>query len=165
MKCQLINAQSIANKLAELHHVLYVEKCDCILITETWLNEDIVNGLLDPKSHYNIVRKDRSGGRGGGVCALVKKCYGIVPINADEKFSKLDVLGFDFVHCRPIIRIILVYRPPYYDTTAKLYAQLLLDYLIDHSAGGQAHLIVGDFNLPYIHWHHGISIGHLQLNK
>jgi len=57
---------------AELHHVLYVENCDCVLVTETWLNEDIANGLLDPKSHYNIVRKDRSpSGRGGGVCVMI----------------------------------------------------------------------------------------------
>jgi len=60
--------------------------------------------------------------------------------------------------------IILIYRPPYYDATAELYAQILLDYLIEHCEGGQAHLIVGDFNLPYINWNNGISIGH-QLNK
>ena len=125
-----MNAQSIVNKLTELHHVLYVDNCDCVLITETWLNEDITNGLLDPQSHYNIVRKDRSSGRGGGVCALVRKCYDIVPINADEKFSELDVLGFEFLHYQPTVRIILIYRPPYYDAAAELYARLLLDYLI-----------------------------------
>jgi len=152
------------NKLAELHHVLHAGKYDCILITETWLNENIANGLLDPQSHYNIVRKDRSGGRGGGVCALVRKCYDIVPINAHEKFSKLDVLGFDLLHYQPTVRIILIYRPPYYDITAELYAQLLLNYLLEYSDGGKAHLIVGDFNLPYINWNHGISVGH-QLNK
>jgi len=43
----------------------------------------------------------------------VRKCYDIVHINADEKFSQLEVLGFDFFHCQPAVKIIFIYRPPY----------------------------------------------------
>jgi len=28
----------IVNKIDELHHYLYNEKCDCVFITETWLS-------------------------------------------------------------------------------------------------------------------------------
>ena len=95
------------NKLAELHHVLHAGKYDCILITETWLNENIANGLLDPQSHYNIVRKDRSSGRGGGVCALVRKCYDIVPINAHESSQSSMYLDLIFFTTSPLSELSL----------------------------------------------------------
>ena len=44
----LFNAQSLCNKLSELHHLLYTGDIDIILITESWLHSDISNGLLDP---------------------------------------------------------------------------------------------------------------------
>ena len=74
MKCLLLNARSIVNKLPELHNVMYVEDFDLILITETWLHEGISSGVLDPPSAFNIIRQDRTGSKhGGGVCAMIKK--------------------------------------------------------------------------------------------
>jgi len=36
---------------------MYVEMFDIIAITETWLNDSIASGLLDPESAYNTIRK------------------------------------------------------------------------------------------------------------
>jgi len=66
----LFNARSICNKLFELQHLLYVENCDCVFITESWLNSDITDALIDPRALYSVIRKDRIGTRGGGVCAI-----------------------------------------------------------------------------------------------
>ena len=63
-KCYLFNAQSIVNKLSELHHVMYIDKCDRIFITETWLSTHITDGLLDPQSLFTTIRSDRHHCRG-----------------------------------------------------------------------------------------------------
>jgi len=72
VKCVLLNAQSLGNKLTELHYLLYSFKYQLTLITESWLDINLTNVLLDPENKYYIIRKDRSR-NGGGVCAMVDK--------------------------------------------------------------------------------------------
>jgi len=73
--CCTFNAQSLVNKLCELHHILYHDTFDLVFITETWLHADIPSGLLDPEAMYYVLRKDRafshSAVRGGDVCVFV----------------------------------------------------------------------------------------------
>ena len=60
------------NKLSELHELLYDgATADCFCITESWLHDEISNGMLDPKSMFSIYRSDRVVDRGGGVCVLI----------------------------------------------------------------------------------------------
>ena len=73
LRCCLFNACSLTNKLPDLHYVLYSEtEFDCLLITESWLTDEITDGMLDPESKYHILRCDRKVGRGGGVCAFIR---------------------------------------------------------------------------------------------
>jgi len=128
-KCCLFNAQSIVNKLAELHHVMYhdacdcicITACDCICITESWLHPSISDGVIDPKREYSIVRKDRIGTKGGGVCILVKRSFSVVPLQLDTKYAALEVTGVEFICLRPKLQLFVVYRPPYYDMEASLH--------------------------------------------
>ena len=53
--CMLFNSRSICNKLAELHHIMYVDNLDMIFVTETWLHCGITDGLLDPNSSYRYM--------------------------------------------------------------------------------------------------------------
>jgi len=73
---------------------------------------DICNGLLDPKSRYTIVRKDRVANRGGGVCAFVARKYAIVPVTMQDKYSDLELVGIDFIDFKPVLRLFVIYRPP-----------------------------------------------------
>jgi len=126
-----------------------------VLVTESWLNADTCDGLLDPKSLYTVIRKDRVGCRGGGVCALVKRSHSVLPLSFHDKYSELEIVGLDFVGGRPALRIFIVYRPPYYDCIATSYAKLLTEYFYFTKYTNNhkyMHLIVGDFNLPYINW-------------
>jgi len=107
----------VVNKTSELHHLLYIDNYDIAFITETWLHNDIPNGLLDPNESYNVVRKDRICGKGGGVCALVSKRWDIVHVNFDDQFHDIDVICFDLV-CSNRVRFFVIYRPPYYDNSA-----------------------------------------------
>jgi len=44
--CCLLNAQSMANKLKELHYMLYNSGYDLIFVTESWLNPNFTKGCL-----------------------------------------------------------------------------------------------------------------------
>jgi len=44
----MFNAQSVVNKLSELHHILYTNNYNIVFITESWLHAGIDMGLLDP---------------------------------------------------------------------------------------------------------------------
>jgi len=46
LKCKLINARSICNKLPELHQLLDSDHFDILLITESWLNNDIHDNTI-----------------------------------------------------------------------------------------------------------------------
>lgn len=50
----LLNARSIVNKTCELHYMLYTGNYEILLVTETWLNDGICDGFLDPRSMYHI---------------------------------------------------------------------------------------------------------------
>ena len=55
LNCLLINAQSIRNKVPQLHAFLKLHKIDYMTITETWLNSSIE--CID--SLYQVYRKNR----------------------------------------------------------------------------------------------------------
>jgi len=77
--------------LPELYHFLNV------VITESWLHQDISSGLLDPDSVYHVLRKDRGHHRGGGVCALVSRVLNVVQIHIDSLFDNIELLSFDLI--------------------------------------------------------------------
>ena len=87
--------------------MLYVD-CECLFITESWLHADISNGLIDPNGQFTVIRKDRSCGRGGGVCALIKRQYSVIPITFAAKYEHLEIIGFDIVNSCPKLRVFVI---------------------------------------------------------
>ena len=71
LKTLVLNAQSLSNKIDEIHCLIDEEKPDIITITETWLNHTIPSSDIITSS-YTVYRKDRSEGRGGGVLIAVQ---------------------------------------------------------------------------------------------
>ena len=140
------------NKINELHNLLYTENCDIVLITESFLHSGVCNGFLDPKSHYTIIRKDRLDGNGGGVCALVKNVITVNPVLLDDYYCDLELVCFTVENVVPRLRYFLVYRPPYYDSSAVLYVSKLIDCLTRYFDGLYANIVVGDLHLAKINW-------------
>jgi len=70
----LINARSIYKKLDELRILTTNVRPGCIAITETWLSDDITNECLTLEG-YVLLRSDRSGRQGGGVCLYVQNKF------------------------------------------------------------------------------------------
>ena len=149
LRCYLINARSLLNKLAELYHYLSVVKPDILLITESWLRHDISSGLLDPDSEYHVLRKDRGHNRGGGVCAFVSRALNVVQIDIDSLFENVELLSFDLISERSTLRFFVVYRPPHHHSDDM---KLLTDCLYRYSSKSHANIVTGDFNCPGINW-------------
>ena len=150
----LFNAQSLCNKLSELHHLLYTGDIDIILITESWLHPDISNGLLDPDSRYSIIRHDRCISNGGGVCVFIRKPLVVIPVNFDTKHELLELICFDLVDkkCSTPTRIFLAYRPPSINDSAISYLYQLIECLTTYQNKSFVNIITGDLNLPKIDW-------------
>lgn len=135
----------------ELHHILYVDNYDLLLITETWLHCDISSGLLDPKSHYYILRKDRVD-RGGGVCAFVKRDFSFSEVDLAARYRSLELICFDVINAKSKLRFFVVYRAPQCDKNAAQNLALLLECLEVYSRDSFVNVIAGDLNCPDINW-------------
>ena len=85
----VINANSVANKKAELAAI--AEYCDpaLMLISETKLGPDILNGEFVPEGYMGRFRKDRKRGA-GGVMIITKECYKIVDADITVGFVKIS---------------------------------------------------------------------------
>ena len=70
LRCVLLNARSLRNKVLDLQALLLEDYFPMIAITETWLDSSFLDfelGLND----YCVHRKDRQDRRGGGVLLAV----------------------------------------------------------------------------------------------
>jgi hypothetical protein len=68
----LPNARSILNKKEELEVIISQCSPDVIMITETWLSNIVPDEVVNiPK--FNLVRKERPVGRGGGVQVYIRE--------------------------------------------------------------------------------------------
>ncbi len=61
-----LNIRSITSKCEQVQHLLYESNLDFLCISETWLHANSLTAGLNVIG-YNIFRKDKSEGRGGGV--------------------------------------------------------------------------------------------------
>jgi len=105
---------------------LYVGTYDLYFVTETWHHDGVWSGLLDPNSQFNVLRKDRMDGRGGGVCVFARKHLNIMPVTFDDEFRDIEMLCFDLINTDKRIRFFVLYRPPSLDNHAINYMHLLI---------------------------------------
>jgi len=146
------------NKLPELHHVLYSDSSiDCVCVTESWLQDGITDSLLDPKQAYSVLRYDRAGHRGGGVCVFVKGCYNVIRKKVQHVPDNVELVCFDLLDSDVVYRMFVVYRPPSvsssasYDFKVDVMQQLVSCLETGLNKHGPT-VIIGDFNCPDIDW-------------
>ena len=111
----LLNSRSLLPKLDELTELLSFKPIDIIAITESWLHEHIDSSLLSIND-YNLFRKDRAIGRGGGICAYIKKDIPCIR-RLDLESENLECLWLSIRPKRlprPLSGIVIcvVYHPP-----------------------------------------------------
>ena len=121
--------------MGELHAVIDNLKPDFVFITETWLNNDILDSMIIPSDRYAIVRTDRQNRRGGGVCAIINKQYNIIPIVTP---ISVEIVAFYVIFHSTKYRFIVCYRPPDYDSNANNYLSTLFNCLHNLCAVNQS---------------------------
>lgn len=148
----LLKARSLFSKLDELTALLATKPVDLVAITESWLRSDIDDTLLS-MSAFNLFRKDRVAGRGGGICVYLnnvipcKQCLDLENPNFECLWLTLRPRRLP----RPLsgIAICVVYHPPCRPADS---LKELNDYLIntterlcnEHPDHGL--VLLGDFN-------------------
>lgn len=121
------------------------------MITETWLDDSIMNAELSCAGRYNVFRNDRSG-RGGGVCILSDKSLKCSAVDF-QGLTGIEAVAIDVYSAETYVRVACFYVSP---SGAAPDKQLRLskvctsfDALCDTD---QPVIIVGDFNQPSIKW-------------
>ena len=126
---------------------------DILALSETWLNDSIMNGELFDLSNFSVFRSDRSTGkRGGGVLlALRSKILTGIKIELDLITDNLgdiphvDLLLVKVFFEHRIIYILTVYIPP--NSTCDNFA-VFSDILMSlNCIYGSDLIVIGDFNI------------------
>lgn len=142
-----INARSIVNKSVELEAILLCYNPHIVVITETWLRDDIDDTDVFPPS-YQVFRRDRPT-RGGGVAVLIKCGIRASLVRQIDNHESVTLKAF----CSGRTFLLsAVYRPP--DATSQ-FLHDLCDHLRSFSSNEV--IIAGDFNLPSVDWHYPFS--------
>ena len=149
------NVCSLKNKLGTLRtHSGELTRYDAICLTESWLTSHIADSELQlGLQDFTWFRRDR-GSRGGGVACAVKSLLSPVhrpdlETNCETLVVQLGTVGSAF--------LAVCYRAPDADRETEAIADLLRGL---HRTG-RPFLMVGDFNLPEIHWT-GAGVAELQ---
>lgn len=146
IKCLLFNAQSIANKIPDLHHIIETKHPGILFITETWLNpKKTIPSEISYMGEYQTVLTNRIGRDGGGSAILVKKNIPFQTLFSDTKFE------CEITHIKLFlqkeIHIVNIYRPP---TTSLTNTKKLLKFITEIDK--KCLILCGDFNIPNILW-------------
>ena len=129
-------------KLDELRAVCLVHHPDLICITETWLDEAILNSELNLQN-FNIVRRDRNR-QGGGVLIYVHNKYSHSLVFSGSDDLELIVLTVNIASVK--VTLGLFYRPPssshfIFDTLLTVLCSYINVSLLANF------ILIGDFNV------------------
>ena len=117
----LLNARSLKNKLTDLHAFLLSNVPDVVFITESWLDSSITDGVIDPSGLYSVYRHDRFHKVGGGVLSLVTNRFNSYQVFIPPHFSFTETASFETVTSSGVFRLIVVYRPPEFNSIGRDY--------------------------------------------
>ena len=133
--------RSLVNKLQNFQTYIYTSTPDIIGVTETWLNDSILNNEILPYD-YSIFRKDRNSRGGGALLAI----HISIPTKIIPSPPNLEIIVVELIHVKCIV--CCVYSPPTVSlTTFTDTLSFLSNLASDHNV-----LIIGDFNLPDLNW-------------
>ena len=112
--CILTNARILKNKLPEHHHLLYARRPYLLFVPESWLNNTVTGGMLDPQNQYCVfIRCDRpeyrSTNRRWRLCICVTryqmhqisifKLLGLFGLSHAERLCNLSLQILEHVRC------------------------------------------------------------------
>jgi len=147
------NIKGIRTKTRSFYNAVLTCNFDVIGISETWLNESILNSEFISQD-YSVYRCDRnyaetSVKRGGGVMLAIKQTFACTKLNLSLPQSLtnlIEILGIKIVNKTSTLYIIIIYIPPSqnsetYESIFEFLSSLTFLY-------GSKTIFLGDFNMP-----------------
>ena len=125
---------------------MVVEKPEIVGITESWISTDTIDFEGEYQiPGYELIKKDRTNKKGGGVLLYVKEC--LDPIDC-ELLTEHEMIGVVLKNLKRELYFYLVYRPPHQavEWDESLYNNL------STAARNKFCIITGDFNCPKVNW-------------
>ena len=128
-----------------------------MFVTESWLNAEVSDGLLDPLNKFRVFRTDRIDLSGGGVCVFIRNYLSIRNVEMAKCNLHTELLCVDIFNTVVSYRFSLVYRPPDDSGVYKFinrtdYMHNLICCFEQHINVKGPSFILGDFNCPSIDW-------------
>ena len=149
----VINANSIANKKAELAAIAEYCGPDLMLVSETKLGPDILNGKFVPQGYMGRFRKDRKRGA-GGVMIITKECYKIV--DADFTVQNENESVWAIITLKDLSKLVIgsFYRPPDKGIQPLVDLEMELTQISEKFKNNPKTTLIlgGDFNAGGINW-------------
>jgi len=151
------NADGVGSKIQELQQEIKENKPEIVCITETKLEEEILNATLNLRG-YQIWRRDRKGKKGGGVMILSQEK--LVAHEITPESPRAEVVTIEVQVGRERIIISTVYAPPHTRAWEKeehenLQRETLqeINRVIERANQRNSRLIIlGDFNCKKVDW-------------
>ena len=145
-----LNINSIFNKLADIHSIISTHKFDFISLNETKLDPSVPDSFYINEK-YNIIRRDRGVGRGGGIMILVKNSYQIIHSYISDSFEIIHIM-IEVSHSSH--HFICCYKPP---SASDVDFLEYLETLVLSINMNDSIFIIGDLNMDLLS-HDGILL-------
>ena len=148
IKCGLINIQSVSNKTIEIRELISERALDILVLTETWLNDNISNSRIaeltpDTHSFHHVPRET---GIGGGVGVLVSNCFSNIKLEKSQNYNTFEHLEISLRYMSKLYKFVVMYRPPP-KTNFELFLDELDELMSVLSHENKKILVTGDLNI------------------
>ena len=141
-----VNSRSLVPSLDDVINTVTEENIDVLCVSETWLKPSVGNNFIIVPG-YNLVRKDRAKGRGGGICIVYRNTLTVEKLRVPTSGSELETLWLSFGRCQRVV-IGVAYRPPRGAVTPQL--DDLRDQLAHLLGQDRTVYLLGDLNFDIL---------------
>jgi len=144
------------NRLNELSIFVSSNNVDVLCLSETWLKPSILSSTLSLPGFQPPLRRDRIGGRGGGVAIYLRDGLSSKTLKCTTP-AEIECLAVQLrLPRKKRISILTCYRPPSSDVTKFLDSLDTIFNELHH----ENILLTGDFNAKHSEWFTGQQSDH-----
>lgn len=140
-----LNIRSLVPKITELRDFAKNAAYDVIILTESWLNANIDDAVIELEN-YNLIRKDRDS-RGGGVIIYIKCKYEFQILN-NLPVGDTEQLWVSLNIKKQTVCVGGVYKPPSYSLVD--FLNNLEECLTILTPQYETIICTGDFNIDFL---------------